>query len=100
MSQSTLRVDELYTDEIEENMEEFDEVAAKETENESDAQDEIELIEGVNQRALDATQLYLGEIGYSPLLTAEEEVFFARRALRGEIPSRQRMTESNKLLVF
>lgn len=76
MSQSTLRVDELYTDEIEENMEEFDEVAAKEAENESDAQDEIELIEGVNQRALDATQLYLGEIGYSPLLTAEEEVFF------------------------
>lgn len=75
MSQSTLRVDELYTDEIEENMEEFDEVAAKEAENESDAQDEIELIEGVNQRALDATQLYLGEIGYSPLLTAEEEVF-------------------------
>ncbi|MBN6345368.1 RNA polymerase sigma factor RpoS, partial [Escherichia coli] len=69
MSQSTLRVDELYTDEIEENMEEFDEVAAKEAENESDAQDEIELIEGVNQRALDATQLYLGEIGYSPLLT-------------------------------
>ena len=65
MSQSTLRVDELYTDEIEENMEEFDEVAAKEAENESDAQDEIELIEGVNQRALDATQLYLGEIIYS-----------------------------------
>ena len=25
---------------------------------------------------LDATQLYLGEIGFSPLLTAEEEVFF------------------------
>ncbi|RYI02816.1 RNA polymerase sigma factor RpoS, partial [Proteus mirabilis] len=67
MSQSTLRVDELYTDDIDENMEEFDEAAAtKEAENESDAQDEIELIEGVNQRALDATQLYLGEIGYSP----------------------------------
>lgn len=89
MSQSTLRVDELYTDDIDENMEEFDEAAAtKEAENESDAQDEIELIEGVNQRALDATQLYLGEIGYSPLLSAEEEVFFARRALRGDIPSR------------
>lgn len=99
MSQSTLRVNELYTDEIEENMEEFDETAAKEAENESDAQDEIELIEGVNQRALDATQLYLGEIGYSPLLTAEEEVFFSRRALRGDIPSRQRMIESNLRLV-
>ncbi|MDM3752026.1 RNA polymerase sigma factor RpoS [Proteus mirabilis] len=100
MSQSTLRVDELYTDDIDENMEEFDEAAAtKEAENESDAQDEIELIEGVNQRALDVTQLYLGEIGYSPLLSAEEEVFFARRALRGDIPSRQRMIESNLRLV-
>lgn len=99
MSQSTLKVNELYTDEIDENMDEFDEVAAKEAENESDTQDEIELIEGVNQRALDATQLYLGEIGYSPLLSAEEEVFFARRALRGDIPSRQRMIESNLRLV-
>lgn len=99
MSQSTLKVNELYADEIDENMDEFDEVAAKEAENESDTQDEIELIEGVNQRALDATQLYLGEIGYSPLLSAEEEVFFARRALRGDIPSRQRMIESNLRLV-
>lgn len=31
---------------------------------------------------LDATQLYLGEIGFSPLLTAEEEVYFARRSLK------------------
>ena len=73
--------------------------ATKRLKNESDAQDEIELIEGVNQRALDATQLYLGESGYSPLLSAEEEVFFARRALRGDIPSRQRMIESNLRLV-
>ncbi len=40
MSQSTLRVDELYTDDIDENMEEFDEAYNKEAENESDAQDE------------------------------------------------------------
>ena len=31
---------------------------------------------------LDATRLYLSEIGFSPLLTAEEEVHFARLALR------------------
>lgn len=48
---------------------------------------------------LDATQLYLGEIGYSPLLTAEEEVYFARRALRGDVASRRRMIESNLRLV-
>ena len=48
---------------------------------------------------LDATQLYLNEIGYSPLLTAEEEVYFARRALRGDADSRSRMIESNLRLV-
>ncbi len=40
-----------------------------------------------------------GEIGYSPLLTAEEEVYFARRALRGDVASRRRMIESNLRLV-
>jgi len=48
---------------------------------------------------LDATQLYLNEIGFSPLLSAEEEVFFARKALKGCEASRQRMIESNLRLV-
>lgn len=48
---------------------------------------------------LDATQLYLGEIGFSPLLSAEEEVFFARKALKGCDASRKRMIESNLRLV-
>ncbi len=47
----------------------------------------------------DATQLYLGEIGFSPLLSAEEEVYFARRALKGEDAARNRMIESNLRLV-
>ncbi len=51
------------------------------------------------QKNLDATQLYLGEIGYSPLLTAEEEVYFARRALKGDEASRKRMIVSNLRLV-
>ena len=49
--------------------------------------------------SLDATQIYLNEIGFSPLLTAEEEVYFARRAQRGCEKSRQRMIESNLRLV-
>lgn len=49
--------------------------------------------------ALDATQLYLNEIGFSPLLTAEEEVYFARRAQRGDQAARARMIESNLRLV-
>jgi len=48
---------------------------------------------------LDATQLYLGEIGFSPLLSAEEEVYFSRLALKGDEPSRKRMIESNLRLV-
>ena len=48
---------------------------------------------------LDATQLYLSEIGFSPLLTAEEEVYFSRLSLKGDEPSRKRMIESNLRLV-
>lgn len=48
---------------------------------------------------LDATQIYLSEIGFSPLLTAEEEVYFARKALKGCEASRKRMIESNLRLV-
>ena len=50
-------------------------------------------------RALDATQLYLNEIGFSPLLTPAEEVYFARLAQRGDPAGRKRMIESNLRLV-
>ena len=46
-------------------------------------------------RQLDATQLYLNEIGFSPLLTPEEEVYYARLAQKGEESGRKRMIESN-----
>ncbi|MFW5823557.1 MAG: RNA polymerase sigma factor RpoS [Marinobacter sp.] len=51
------------------------------------------------QKQLDATQLYLNEIGFSPLLTPEEEVYFARLARKGEEAGRKRMIESNLRLV-
>jgi len=50
-------------------------------------------------KTYDATQMYLSEIGFSPLLTAEEEVKFARLALKGDVASRKRMIESNLRLV-
>jgi RNA polymerase nonessential primary-like sigma factor len=52
-----------------------------------------------SQRAMDATQLYLGEIGFSPLLSAEEEVYFSRLSLKGDQAARKRMIESNLRLV-
>lgn len=47
----------------------------------------------------DATRLYLNEIGVSRLLSAEEEVHYARRAQRGDESARQRMIVSNLRLV-
>ncbi|PTQ88331.1 RNA polymerase RpoS-like sigma 38 subunit [Agitococcus lubricus] len=49
--------------------------------------------------ATDATQLYLHDIGISPLLSAEEEVHFARLAKEGVESARRRMIESNLRLV-
>lgn len=48
---------------------------------------------------LDATQLYLSEIGFSPLLTADEEKYYARLARKGDESGRKRMIESNLRLV-
>lgn len=53
----------------------------------------------IPQGDLDATRIYLGAIGFSPLLTAEEEVYFARKALKGDGNARKRMIESNLRLV-
>ena len=52
-----------------------------------------------DNKPLDVTQLYLNEIGFPPLLTADEEKHFARLALKGDEASRQRMIESNLRLV-
>ena len=48
---------------------------------------------------LDPIRQYLDEIGASPLLTAEEEKSYARRAQRGDEAARRRMIESNLRLV-
>ncbi|WP_346796111.1 RNA polymerase sigma factor RpoS [Halomonas sp. Bachu 37] len=50
-------------------------------------------------QSLDATQIYLNEIGFSPLLTPEEEVFYGRLARKGDPLGRSRMIESNLRLV-
>lgn len=51
------------------------------------------------EKAADPTQIYLSEIGYSPLLTPEEEVYYARLAQKGDAKARQKMIVSNLRLV-
>jgi RNA polymerase nonessential primary-like sigma factor len=48
---------------------------------------------------LDPTQLYLNEIGFVPLLSVEEEIKYARLALKGDEEGRKRMIEGNLRLV-
>ena len=47
----------------------------------------------------DPTRLYLHELGYKPLLTAEEELEVARRIKQGDAAARTKMIESNLRLV-
>lgn len=50
-------------------------------------------------KTYDPTHIYLSEIGYSPLLSAEEEVLYARRVLKGDEAARKKMIECNLRLV-
>lgn len=47
----------------------------------------------------DITQIYLNEIGASPLLTSEQEQALARATVAGDFAARQHMIESNLRLV-
>ncbi|MCK5639895.1 MAG: RNA polymerase sigma factor RpoS [Gammaproteobacteria bacterium] len=59
----------------------------------------VKKISEVPESQLDATRIYLGEIGFSPLLSAEEEVHYSRLAQKGVESGRKRMIESNLRLV-
>lgn len=82
----------------------FDEGEEEEVEDEEGSDEEAEKQTTykpgeLSDGQLDATRLYLGEIGYSPLLTAEEEVYYARKALKGDMGARAKMIECNLRLV-
>ena len=76
-----------------------DESDEVEVEEDTDASETKTYASRLSDGQLDATRLYLNEIGYSPLLTAEEEVYYARRAQKGEEAARKKMIECNLRLV-
>jgi RNA polymerase primary sigma factor len=49
--------------------------------------------------SLDSLRLYLREIGKVPLLTADQEVYLAKRIERGDMAAKTQMTEANLRLV-
>lgn len=49
--------------------------------------------------SVDPTQIYLKEIGASPLLSAEEEVYYSRKSRKGDLQARQHMIKCNLRLV-
>jgi RNA polymerase nonessential primary-like sigma factor len=67
-------------------------------EGDGDLEELVQFVHVVDED-LDATRLYLNEIGCSKLLTAEEEVKYARLIQQGNESARKRMIESNLRLV-
>jgi RNA polymerase nonessential primary-like sigma factor len=61
----------------------------------------VEVVEAkpVAKHSNDPTHLYLKEIGFSPLLSAEEEIYYGRLVLQGDEKARRKMIESNLRLV-
>ncbi len=55
--------------------------------------------ESLPQSDIDPTQIYLKEIGASPLLNAEQEVHYARLAQKGDLKARNHMIQCNLRLV-
>ena len=97
---ATLGNEETLVDEEEQDEEGFldSEIVAEEEEEEEEQKESYSPGE-VTGTHLDATRLYLSEIGFSPLLSSEEEVKYARMAQRGIEEGRKRMIESNLRLV-
>ncbi|MEK9765745.1 MAG: RNA polymerase sigma factor RpoS [Thalassolituus sp.] len=77
----------------------FDDVEAMSGEDLTEESGDERFAADSSGKTLDATQMYLNEIGFSPLLSAEEEVHYARLARKGDEMGRRRMIESNLRLV-
>lgn len=75
-----------------------EEQAAEEVEAEAEEAAE-EAATYVTESTGDVTQIYLNEIGQSPLLTPDQERALSRRVVQGDFEARQKMIEHNLRLV-
>lgn len=73
--------------------------AETETEEEPEEQITASKLRDASRKEMDATRLYLKEIEFSELLTADEEKFYTRKAQAGCVKSRKKMIECNLRLV-
>lgn len=76
---------------------EIDEIEADDVE--AEKKSSADITGKVDRKELDATRLYLREIEGSALLTADEEVYYSRLSLKGDIEARKKMIECNLRLV-
>jgi RNA polymerase nonessential primary-like sigma factor len=87
--------EEALADALEEAAEGIGQAIEEEIEDESEVRARNHSLQG----ELGAARLYLNEIEFSPLLTPEQEVHYARLAKRGVESGRRKMIESNLRLV-
>src|SRR5213080_4997900 len=62
-------------------------------------EDKVPKLDLTVEPSLDSLRLYLREIGKVPLLTADQEVYLAKRIERGEMSAKTQMIEANLRLV-
>jgi RNA polymerase nonessential primary-like sigma factor len=67
--------------------------------NEDIIDDLSQKIEDMVETERDATRIYLNEIGFTPLLSHEEEIKYGRLVRQGDAQARKRMIEANLRLV-
>ena len=88
-----------FAPELEAEVEFMDEELDATEEETSNDWEEIEFEESSLDYQFDATRIYLKELGNSHLLTADEEKYYGRLALKGDEAARKKMIECNLRLV-